>query len=297
MSNAIFLAGGNGFLGRHIKHHLAEKYRIYTPVRQDLNYADVEAVNKYFADLGEVECILNAANVGGVRNSLKSEQECLFENAKVFRNMFTQRYSAKRFIQFGSGAEYSKPFYKPNMTEKDVGHVIPMDAYGMAKFFSGQALENLGSVGRSVNLRIFGVFGSGEDYTIRFISNAIVRSLFDLPIIVNQNAEFDYVYIDDFVKILDYFIGNPAPYISYNITTGTSITLVELAGIVKNVTHNPHDIIIKNKSIKESYTGNNTRLREFLPKEFTFTPMKTAIKELVVWYETQMPNLNKELLI
>ena len=41
---------------------------------------------------------------------------------------------------------------------------------------------------RVVELRPFGVFGPYEDYAIRFISNAICKTLFDLPVTLRQDG-------------------------------------------------------------------------------------------------------------
>ena len=292
----IFLSGGRGFLGKHLTAEFSKSYHLVAPTRQELDLSDTLAVDNYFDQLGPVDYVLNAAHAGGAKNSSKSEQECLYANLKVFRNMLQHRKEAKRFIQFGSGAEYSKPFHKKNMLEENAGEVLPKDAYGLSKFLSGQVIESIGTTGQSVNLRILGVFGPYEDYQVRFISNAILRSLFNLPIVVKQNAEFDYVYVKDFVRIINYYISNPAPYVSYNITAGQPITLIELAEIVRSLTGNNHGIIVNNSDIKESYTGSNKRLLSFLPRDFVFTPITTAIAELIMWYEKNISLIKKELL-
>jgi UDP-glucose 4-epimerase len=292
MDKKIFLTGGSGFLGKHIQANFAKNYNFLALARKELDLKNTEAVNAYLEKIEGLDYILNAANVGGTRNSVKSEQDCLYENIIAFRNIFEHRNAVKRFIQFGSGAEYSKPFHKRNVSEEDAGENLPADAYGLSKFFAGQTLENLGRVGQHVNLRIFGIFGPYEDYQVRFISNAIVRSLFDLPIIVNQNAEFDYLYIKDFLKIINYFIENPAPYHSYNITSGISITLIELAEIVKEMTGNKHDIIIKNSIVNQSYTGSNKRLKEFLPQDFQFMSIKHSVNDLMSWYVANLDSLD-----
>ena len=54
-----------------------------------------------------------------------------------------------------------------------------------------------------MELRLFGVFGRHEDYAIRFISNAICKTLFDLPITLRQNRTFSYLYVDDLGPIVE----------------------------------------------------------------------------------------------
>ncbi len=296
MNSSIFLTGSNGFIGKNIvESELFQSYELFKPIRSELELSDSKAVDAYFnrikAENKNIDYIIHAANIGVMRNLASSQEHCLYENLLAFRNIFQYRSQVKRFIQLGSGAEYDKPLHKPNVSETDIGEYLPQDAYGLSKFFSGNLIENAhNACNNTVNLRIFGVFGAYEDYTVRFISNAIVQSLRGLPIIVNQNAEFDYVYIKDFLKILDYFVQNQAPYSSYNITSGKPMTLVEIAYIVKELTHNKHDVIVKNPIVNQYYTGTNKRLLEFLPSDFVFTSMSNAIAELIGWYSTQEIN-------
>lgn len=293
MLNSLFLSGGSGFLGRHIQNKFSQQYEIYAPSRQELELTDSEAVAAYLTNISAIDYVINSANVGGTRNSNKKEQDCLLENLRVFRNIFQNSKGMKRFINLGSGAEYTKPLAIPNAREEHAGKIIPQDAYGLAKFFMGQWLEQQ-EVGKYVNLRIFGNFGPYEDYTTRFISNAIVRALNNLPIVVNQNSLFDYIYVKDFTEILNYFVRNPAPYISYNVTTGKPMSLIELATIVKEVTGTKHAIVVKNENIKEQYTGCNKRLMEFLPDSFQFTSINAAIEELANWYEHQIKSFTQD---
>ena len=88
---------------------------------------------------------------------------------------------------------------------------------------------------RIVDLRLFGVFGPYEDYTVRFISNACCRALKGLPIVLRQDVPFDYLYVGDLVPITRWFIENDARHKAYNVCTGRPIALTELARIVAEI--------------------------------------------------------------
>lgn len=298
MKPFIFLTGSRGFIGKHIaEDKVFKQYNLLTPVRNELELADTHAVNQYFNSYNDsIDYIIHAANVGGTRNSQLLEAHCLHENVMGFRNVFQHHEKVKRFIQLGSGAEYGKPFYKPKIQEEDIGKHLPKDAYGLSKFLCGNVVEN-SCKGQVVNLRIFGIFGPYEDYTMRFISNAIVRSLLGLPVVVNQNAEFDYLYVKDFMKILNYFIENPAPYASYNVTSGHPLTLLHIAQIVKKLTKNKYDLVVKNAVVNQSYTGCNKRLLDFLPRNFLFTNITEAIEELIAWYKDNITTISIEKMV
>ena len=57
-----------------------------------------------------------------------------------------------------------------------------------------------------------------------------------MPIVINQNVRFDYLYVDDFIHILDYFIEHETKYRMFNVGTGSSIDLVTIARRILAVT-------------------------------------------------------------
>ena len=70
---------------------------------------------------------------------------------------------------------------------------------------------------------------------IRFISNIICKAIFDLPLTIKQNRKFDYIYVEDLMPILDYFIDKTAQYKEYNITPDESTELYSLAEKVRMI--------------------------------------------------------------
>ena len=80
-----------------------------------------------------------------------------------------------------------------------------------------------------VELRIFSIFGKYEDYAIRFISNMICKAVFDLPLTMKQNRNYGFLYVDDLMPILDYFILHDCNYTSYNVTPDSGIELYQAA--------------------------------------------------------------------
>ena len=82
------------------------------------------------------------------------------------------------------------------MSEADFGSHIPIDDLGLYKYVVGRMIEQ---ESRFLELRIFGIYGKYEDYSIRFISNIICKALFDLPLTMNQDRYFDYIYVNDII--------------------------------------------------------------------------------------------------
>jgi GDP-L-fucose synthase len=196
-------------------------------------------------------------------------------------------------INIGSGAIYDLRNYKPKMKENYFRENIPQDEHGFCKHEIGKYIDSVNNI---VDLRIFGIFGKYEDYAIRFISNAVCKTLFDLPVKIKQNRKFDYIYINDLMPVLEYFIENKPKYNAYNITPDKSIELYELAEKVLKISGKDLPIIVKEENLGLEYSGDNSRLRQEI-KSIKFTETDKAIKELYEWYNQNSSLINKEYLL
>jgi UDP-glucose 4-epimerase len=288
----VFLTGGNGFIGKNFIENMSSFYEIDAPLRIQLELTDTRAVDEYFSQQS-FDYIIHAANKGGTRKSHLSQHVCLNENLRAFSNVFKHQSAVEKFIQLGSGAEYGCPLKKAKVTESEFGENIPTDEYGFSKYISSKMIEAQPPA-KAITLHLFAIFGPYEDYQMRFISQAIVRSLFNLPILINQDVVFDYLYSKDCIEIISRFINNPTGYERYNIGSGNTYRLSEIAEMIKFAVNSNNDILIKNKHLNNEYSCNIDRLKDFLGKGFLFTPIQVAIKELVVFYENNLGALNQE---
>ena len=313
----ILLTGSNGFIGKNIlESYLAEKYFLIAPPRDELDLGNEKSVDEFFLK-NKVDFVIHAACKAGHRNA-KDTTNIFFENTKMFFNLIKHSDKFQRMLNLGSGAIYDLRSYKPKMKEEYFGENIPQDEHGFCKYVVGKYIAadyeqrlkgggdepsnempfkaNNQAVIKVVDLRIFGIFGKYEDYAIRFISNVICKTLFDLPITIKQNRKFDYLYINDLMPILEYFIENKPKYNAYNITPDKSIELYELAEKVKKISGKNLPVFIKEKGLGLEYSADNSRLKnEF--HELNFTEIDKAIKELYEWYNQNHKLINREYLL
>lgn len=288
----ILLTGGGGFIGKNLNAAWQETHCVEAPNRQALELTDTEAVNAYFENKS-FDAIVHGANVGGTRKDPQDASQDFYQNIRGFSNLYHQKQAYRTFIQLGSGAEYGRPLQSAHIREEALEHAVPNDVYGLAKRTCSRILENTQDV-RAVTLHLFGVFGPHEDYQLRFISNAIVRSLMNLPIVMNQDVLFDYLYVDDLARVIEWLVDNPGEHDHYNVTAGTPMKLSEIAEVVKSVTQNPHPIQIKQTGLGNAYTGSNERLKDYLPCDFKFTSIESGIKLLSSWYASMLTSLDQE---
>jgi GDP-L-fucose synthase len=193
-------------------------------------------------------------------------------------------------IFLGSGAEYGKQRAVVMAKEADFGKVLPVDEYGKAKVFATEYISNHEGF---LNLRCFSIFGKYEDYKVRIVSNAICRALFGLPIVLNQNVKFDFLYVNDLVRLIEFFIVNESKEKVYNASSGNSVEILELAEMVKEAVGGNVEIKVKNPGLGKEYTCNAELLKKDLGN-FEFTSNKKAIEEMVLWYKENLKNIKKE---
>lgn len=292
MKKKILLTGGSGFIGKNIlESYLAEKYEIIAPKRAELDLSDEKSIDSFFSSQ-EFDLIIHAACKPGHRNA-KDATNIFFENTRMFFNLIKHSDKFERMINIGSGAIYDTRNYKSKMKEDYFGKNIPQDEHGFCKYVIGKHTEESNNI---VDLRVFGIFGKYEDYSIRFISNAICKTIVNLPITIKQNRKFDYIYIDDLMPILEYFIENKPKYNAYNITPDKSIELYEMAEKVKEISGKDLPIIVKKKGLGLEYSGDNSLLKDEI-NHLSFTEIDKAIKDLYEWYNQNQRIINRESLL
>lgn len=286
----IFLTGAGGFIGRNILEILSYDHDFLAPTSRELDLTDADAVFEYIKN-NNIDIVIHAANVGGNRSQKWVGVEWVLEkNMQMFFNLVRCKDYYKRMIVLGSGAEYDKRRDIVNIKEEDFDRRVPVDHYGVAKYIMAKYAENVDFI---THLRLFGVYGKYEDYKIRFISEAICRAISDMPIIINQNVSFDYLYINDFVKILNYFIINKPRQTFYNIGRGEAMDLVSIAKKVLSATGKNLTFVVKNPGLNKEYSCNVDRIKAEMG-EVIFTDFNDSLAELIEYYQLTAPSLDAE---
>ncbi len=208
----------------------------------------------------------------------------------MFFNLARNADRFGKMIHFGSGAEYDRSHLPPMVKEIYFDSRVPADAYGFSKYICAKYIERSE---RIVDLRLFGVFGPYEDYTVRFISNACCRALKGLPIVLRQDIRFDYLYVGDLARITSWFIENDARHKAYNVCTGRPVALTELARMVADVSGCNPSISVMQGGMGAQYTGDNSRLLAEM-RDYQFWDLRRAISELYYWYKRQHSTLEVE---
>lgn len=286
----ILITGGSGFVGKNVKEYLeSRKYDVYAPTSKELDCLDeyriMECLKKEHYDI-----VLHFAAYGDGIDKNKDGTKILEYNLRIFYNFFIHSDMYGKMIYTGSGAEYDKRFPIVSVTEEDIAHhTVPIDQYGLMKYTVNRMIEFSENI---YNLRLFGIFGKYEYWKTKYISNLCCKSVKGVPLSLRRNCYFDYLWIDDFCRMLEAFMKLDHPkYHVYNAVRGEKYDLYTLAEIVNKVADASQPIITCQEGYANEYTANNNRILLELP-DIRFTDMYDAVRELYDWYKQHEDEIN-----
>jgi UDP-glucose 4-epimerase len=288
----ILVTGGSGFIGRNLVEYLGRDHEVMAPSHRALDLCDQQTVDRWFAD-NEVDAVVHGAVQPGHR--LASSAGQLSTNLRMFYGLLRHAHRFSTLVMLSSGAVYDAARAIDRVSEEEVAARIPFDEHGLSKYVIAQQMATLHEQDglRTVEIRLFGVFGRHEDYRIRFISNAICRTLLGLPITLRQNREFSYLYIDDLGPIVGAALGGRLALPAYNAVPPWTNELTELAELVADAAGGV-PIVVANEGTGLPYSGSGDKLAAALP-DFTCTRPRDAVAALYEWYRARVDDIDPRL--
>jgi GDP-L-fucose synthase len=275
----VLVTGGNGFIARSLTEKLSERFHIVACGKKQLDLTDSKQVET-FLEREKFDVVIHSATYDAApKHSSKDPNKVLEQNLSMFFNLCRPNHLYEKMIYFGSGAEFSRPYWQPKMTESFFGTQIPQDQYGLSKYIMTQHALLSDNI---YNLRLFGVFGEFDDWRYRFISNICCHAVLGNQITVHQNALVDCLYIDDLIKTVRFCIENSLTHQVYNLCSGQAYEYSDLARMVAELAGGKK-VEIENPEIKYEYSADNSLLVKEMP-QLTFTPMHEALERMLKWY-------------
>jgi UDP-glucose 4-epimerase len=289
----VLVTGGSGFIGRNVAEHLREQHEVLAPTHAELELTDAEAVRTWLRG-HPVDAVIHGAVRPGHRNAADPSGQ-LWTNLRMLFNLTRNQDCFGKLVFLGSGAAYDTRRSLARVAESAFDTSVPVDEHGLSKYVIAKYLQELVAGGRldAVELRLFGVYGKYEDYSIRFISNAVCKTLSGLPITLRQNRRFSYLFIDDLMPVLDWSLGNRLQHVVYNVVPPWTDDLYDLAATIS--TRSPEDLPIRvtHEGFGLEYSADGSRLHAEMPG---ITAVESAIDRLFAWYAQQGDLLDRDLL-
>ena len=242
----ILVTGSSGYIGSSLCEFLEDKgYNVTRLNRPVCNLLNKKEVDNYFNNV-EYDVLIHTAVVGGSR--LKQEDETIIsDNLEMFCNLLRHRKRYGKFIHFGSGAQYLSNTF-----------------YGLSK----KAIETIvNKLDLFYNINIYGLFSDTESDT-RFIKANIKRALSGEDIIIHKNKKMDFFHMKDLLKLVEYYIANDTLEKNIDCSYKTSLTLLEIANIIKLRCNPAVDIKIIDSGYEEYSGANTSHLNQIIGSDF-----------------------------
>ncbi len=255
----ILVTGGAGFIGSHIVDAVVDRNDVRvldslsTGSHSNLNpdarliEGDIRDQETLDAAMEGVDIVFHKAAMVSVPASVEQPQTCHDVNGTATLNLLeAARANDSRVVFASSAAIYGHPDEVPISEEAPKR---PASPYGLEKltgdYYTRIYADRYGL--ETVPLRYFNVYGprqTGGQYS-GVISTFLEQARAGKPITVEGDGEQtrDFVHIDDVVQANLRAATTEATGTSYNIGTGSNISIRELAETVQAVTGTDSEIV------------------------------------------------------
>ncbi len=275
----ILITGGNGFIAQSLLRDFKNKYDVTCLGRDKLDLLDSEQVRQWITE-GSFDIIIHAATYDAAPAfTTKDPSKVLENNLKMFFNIARCSEFFGKMLYFGSGAEFGRENWIPKMNESYFDSHIPSDPYGLSKYIMAKYAEQSSNI---YNLRLFAIAGERDDWRYRFISLACCKAAFNMPITYHQNVFFDFLYIEDLVRICEWFILNQPEYKIYNVCSGTIIDYQTLAQKICMASNKDLEIRANCPGTNTEYSGDNRLLLKEL-SDYKFISADEYVPRMYEW--------------
>lgn len=285
--HAYCITGSKGFIGSNIVNHFRDRgipHQGFDLPEHDLTNTDTFS-NLKVSD--EKYTFVHAATTPMI--DFEYSSVALRSNLLMAANLVVRAGERGEVINLGSGSEYSRSAWHENIREEEFGAAVPSDDHELSKYYVANLIENSK---RAVNLRLFGVYGPGENPAQKFISNCIAKCLLGVDIDIYRDRRFAYVYVEDIPRFISSYRERLPGLGSLNFCSRQTFLLTELADLCREVTGAKRcKIRIKQKGFGRAYTGSTERFDDLFGN-FKWTDISFGISQV---YESLSEGIDESL--
>lgn len=259
VDETVLITGGAGFIGSHladalvadntvrILDDLSTGHRDNIPGNADLYVGDIADDDLRSNAMDGVDLVFHEAAVVSVAHSIEHPLETNRANADVtLRLLEDARREDARFVLASSAAIYGHPETVP-VPEHHPKQ--PTSPYGVSKLVADQYVQLYNALYDlpTVALRYFNAYGprqQGGDYS-GVISTFVEQARAGDPITVDGDGSQtrDFVHVDDIVRANLEAATTPNVGAAYNVGTGTTVTIMELAERIRSAAASDSSIV------------------------------------------------------
>ena len=213
----VFLSGGRGMLGGHIKRELEiEGHFVNAPTSSELDLRNSEATRDYLNKVAPDAVIHAAAVVGGIQANIDGGGRFLTENLEIDHSVIfnAKELEVENFIYIGSSCMYPANRQEPlQLQDLLSGPLEPTNAsYALAKISGAKAVEAFDS-SSGLNWKTFiasNLYGPGDHFEprrshllaaiIAKVEEAKRMNYSEIVMWGDGQVKREFTYVEDFAR-------------------------------------------------------------------------------------------------
>jgi GDP-L-fucose synthase len=213
----VFLTGGRGMLGSHVKRELeSEGHFVFAPTSSELDLRNSVATRDYLKMVAPDAVIHSAAVVGGIQANIEGGGRFLTENLEIDHSVIfnAKELDVKNFIYIGSSCMYPANRLEPLQVQDLLsGSLEPTNAsYALAKIAGAKTVQAFDS-SPELNWKTFiasNLYGPGDHFEpkrshllaaiIAKVEEAKRRNYTEIVMWGNGEVKREFTYVEDFAR-------------------------------------------------------------------------------------------------
>ena len=257
----ILVCGARGLVGSAIVRRLAtDGYRqLLEPTREELDFMDRVAVNRYFQDARPEYVFIAAAKVGGILANSKYPADFIRENLAIELNLIDAAWKSgvTKLLMLGSSCIYPRESPQPIREEYLLtGPLEPTNApYAVAKIAGIVLCQSYAKQygARYISAMPTNLYGPGDNFDLEssHVIPALIRKFHEAKLAGASSVvvwgsgrpKREFLYVDDLADACTFLMERYEDAAPINVGVGEDISIAELARLVGKIVSFDGEII------------------------------------------------------
>lgn len=300
----IFITGGTGFLGMHLTKFLisqgcnitifdnfsnSDPKIFLTNDKIKIIEGDILDYSKVCDSMKNMELVIHLAAQISVEDSIVNPENTMKINVQGTQNLLESciENNIHNFIAASSAAVFGNQSSMP-LTEESPKN--PISPYGKSKLMMEEKILEFSKQHKlnSIILRFFNLYGDGQSsqyagVITKFLEN--IKKNTNLEIYGTGKQTRDFIHVDDAINSFDLAIKNIHGKVGkiYNVGSGTSTTILELAQLLLKISGKDLQIILK-PQLEGDIIHSQTSIKQ-ISSDLGFTPKISLQKGLEQFFD------------